>query len=78
MLPAMLLAMLSRVIVCDVVFFLQNRKILKKKNLLLSKGCVIIIERDCTRYAMKQEVAATGGEFLPSMSDFKPDDKKYR
>ena len=55
--------------------FLQNRKILKKKNLLLSKGCVIIIERDCTRYAMKQEVAATGGEFLPSMSDFKPGDK---
>ena len=27
------------------------------------------------RYAMKQEVAAFGGEFLPSMSDFKPGDK---
>ena len=27
------------------------------------------------RYAMKQEGAAAGGEFLPSMSDFKPGDK---
>lgn len=39
MLPAMLLAMLSRVIVCDVVFFLQNRKIIQ--HLLNNRGVYV-------------------------------------
>ena len=33
--------------------------------------------RDCTRYAMKREVAANTSVFPWSMSDFKPGDRDY-
>ena len=44
------------------------------KNLLkFGYLCCIIIKRDCTRYALKREVAIhRDREFPPSMSDFKP------
>ena len=38
--------------------------ILQKKSLLLLVGNGIIIKRDCTRYALKREVAACKGRFF--------------
>lgn len=60
------------------MIFSKKRKILKKKNLLLPDVHAIIIKRDCTKICDEAGgCRLLGGEFLPSMSDFKPGDKKY-
>jgi hypothetical protein len=50
---------------------------ISKKHLQFTERYGIIMERDCTRYAMKREVAAGRPVFPWSMSDFKPGEVIY-
>ncbi len=48
-----------------------------EKCLIFSRWYGIIYEQDCTRYALKREVAAFYAGFPWSMSDFKPGERIF-